>query len=121
MKREFFLDSDGVVQAIETETQILGLFGKYRPLSNFHKDPVEVDGITYRWSEAAYMVEKTLDEDEKHLMLLCNTPGEASGANLLKTSFAEIFSFPLEISTSKRPIGGEMTIGGNPLPMERTI
>lgn len=80
MKREDFLDSNGVVQAIETEDKILGLFGKYRPLSNFHEADVEVDGYTYRWSEAAYMAEKTFSLDEKRALRCCFT---AAGAKTL--------------------------------------
>lgn len=75
--REDFMDGDGIVQAIETETQIFGLFGKYRALSNFHEEPLIVDGLKFRWSEAAYMAEKTFLAKEKLALMECETPGRA--------------------------------------------
>lgn len=73
MKREDFFDENGVVQAIETETQILGLFGKFRPLSNFHLEPFIVDGLKFQTSEAAYMAEKTFLAKEKLALVACET------------------------------------------------
>jgi ribA/ribD-fused uncharacterized protein len=63
--RQDFMDANGVVVPEETDTQILGLFGKYRPLSNFHRKSLTVDGIEYWTSEAAYMAEKTDVLEEK--------------------------------------------------------
>lgn len=77
MKREMFMDGDGVVQAIETETHIFGLFGKFRALSNFHEEPLIVDGLKFRWSEAAYMAEKTFLAKEKLAIMACDTPAKA--------------------------------------------
>lgn len=59
------MNEAGVVVPEVTDTQILGLFGVYRALSNFHECPVEVDGRVFGNSEAAYMAEKTDDEVEK--------------------------------------------------------
>ena len=64
LTREDFLQN-GVVQPIVTDSAILGLYGPYRCLSNFHKHPFVFRGRTYQTSEAAYMSEKTLDPREK--------------------------------------------------------
>lgn len=62
------MDANGVVVPEETEDSILGLFGKYRALSNFHEAPITVGGLTYHTSEAAYMAEKTdVLEEKLHL------------------------------------------------------
>lgn len=47
------------MDTLEDGFRILGLFGKYRPLSNFHMEPLVVEGRTFPCSEAAYMAEKT--------------------------------------------------------------
>lgn len=70
LTREDFM-VDGVVVPEETEDSILGLFGKYRPLSNFHDAAVTVAGRTYRCSEAAYMAEKTDNYTEKNILTNC--------------------------------------------------
>ena len=77
MDKKYFQDSDGVVQAIETEDKILGLFGKYRPLSNFHVANVQIGDLVFRSSEAAYMAEKTPLLLEKLALLQAPTPSEA--------------------------------------------
>lgn len=77
MKREDFIDEKGVVQAIETDTGIYGLFGKYRPLSNFHIERLHVSGLFYTSSEAAYMSEKTYKLSEKITLCNCSTGLEA--------------------------------------------
>lgn len=85
MKREDFLDENGQVQAIETDTGIYGLFGKYRPLSNFHVEPLEVDGLVYQTSEAAYMAQKTFLETEIVALAKCKTGPEAKRLGQLVT------------------------------------
>lgn len=77
MKREDFFDENGIVQAIETDTGIYGLFGKYRPLSNFHVERMEVDGWIFNSSEAAYMAQKTDIMPEKLTLCKCSTGPEA--------------------------------------------
>jgi N-glycosidase YbiA len=83
---------DGVVVPEETETGIYGLFGKYRPLSNFHMAPVVVDGRTYKCSEAAYMAEKTfLDWQKDHLTTLGAKEAKAYGQVVtLRTDWEEV-------------------------------
>lgn len=70
MPREHFLNENGVVDTLESDNKILGLFGKYRPLSNFHTEYVTVDVLTYRCSEAAYMAQKTDSMEEKRKLTL---------------------------------------------------
>jgi ribA/ribD-fused uncharacterized protein len=67
-----FINELGKVDCIENNTTIYGLFGKYRPFSNFHLEPVTVSGLTYRCSEAAYMAEKTLVESERLALTTMN-------------------------------------------------
>ena len=61
-------------EAVETETGIYGLFGKYRPLSNFHLEDFIFEGRKYRCSEAAYMSCKTIDIDEKMNLTVMDGP-----------------------------------------------
>lgn len=68
MSKEHFLNEHGIVDTLESDTRILGLFGKYRPLSNFHAQTVEVDTFTYKCSEAAYMAEKTPHDSQKEAL-----------------------------------------------------
>lgn len=65
MKKEFFLNDNGDVVAIETKDAIHGLFGKFRPLSNFHVEDLIVDDMLFHCSEAAYMAQKTHNLNEK--------------------------------------------------------
>lgn len=59
-------------------TPITVFFGSYRFLSNFFLCPVELDGIRYTSSEAAYQAQKTLDTRiRKQFALL--TPAAAKG------------------------------------------
>jgi ribA/ribD-fused uncharacterized protein len=51
-----------------TDTAILGFFGDYKWLSNFHLVPIYYDGRLYGSTEAAYMATKTLDEDLRNLL-----------------------------------------------------
>lgn len=46
-----------------TDTQILGFFGNYRFLSNFHLEAVVVGGRAYPSAEHAYMAQKSLDPE----------------------------------------------------------
>lgn len=77
MKREDFFDENCIVQAIETDTGIYGLFGKYRPLSNFHQEGFFVNGIHFHTSEAAYMAQKTFHMPEVYALSECSTGLEA--------------------------------------------
>lgn len=52
-------------QARQNDKEIVGFFGDYRWLSNFHLAPVEFEGLTYPSSEAAYQAAKTLDLDKR--------------------------------------------------------
>jgi ribA/ribD-fused uncharacterized protein len=51
-----------------TDRAILGMFGEYKWLSNFHLVPIEYEGRLYGSTEAAYMATKTLDEDMRDLL-----------------------------------------------------
>jgi ribA/ribD-fused uncharacterized protein len=71
-RREDFINEQGIVDTIESSTHIYGLFGKYRPLSNFHMENLVVDEITFRCSEAAYMSKKTRNYDHKKYLASLN-------------------------------------------------
>ncbi len=46
---------------IHNDREIKGFFGEWRFLCNFHKCPVEFEGVIYPSTENAYMAAKTLD------------------------------------------------------------
>jgi ribA/ribD-fused uncharacterized protein len=48
---------------IVTDESILGFFGDYRFLSNFHLCDIDVDGIVYPSTEHAYMAMKSSDRN----------------------------------------------------------
>jgi len=50
---------------VHDENQILGFFGPYRFLSNFHQCPVYFEGFLYPSSENAFMAAKTLDVEQR--------------------------------------------------------
>jgi ribA/ribD-fused uncharacterized protein len=50
---------------VHNENEILGFFGPYRFLSNFHQCPVYFEGIQYPSTENAFMAAKTLDLDQR--------------------------------------------------------
>jgi len=50
---------------VHTENEILGFFGPYRFLSNFHKCPVYFEGVLYPSTENAFMAAKTLDIEQR--------------------------------------------------------
>jgi ribA/ribD-fused uncharacterized protein len=50
---------------VHSDTEIKGMFGEYRYLSNFHNCPVQFDGVIYPSSENAYMAAKTLDLQQR--------------------------------------------------------
>lgn len=56
---------NGVWLPTVTDQHILGFFGEYRWMSNFHPLPqqIVVDGVPFWTSEAAYMAGKTTDEE----------------------------------------------------------
>ncbi len=58
-----------------TEDSILGFFGDYRFLSNFHECEVTLNNITYPSSEHAYMAMKVVSKEER--LLISNIDGTA--------------------------------------------
>jgi ribA/ribD-fused uncharacterized protein len=78
--RQDFMNADGVVVPEITATHIYGLFGPYRALSNFHKESLVVDGITFWSSEAAYMAQKTDILAEKLALSRIVEPSEVKKA-----------------------------------------
>lgn len=58
-----------------TNKHILGFFGEYRWLSNFHMCPVEVCGISYPSAEHAYQAYKTLSRRERQRIAKTSSPG----------------------------------------------
>lgn len=63
---------------METEqAKILGFFGEYRFLSNFHPSVVILDGQRYPTVEHAYQAAKTLDAEQRAHILQAPTPKEA--------------------------------------------
>ncbi len=52
---------------IHDERNIKGLFGEYRYLSNFEVCDVIIDGELYGSAEAAYMAQKTLNQEVRNL------------------------------------------------------
>lgn len=65
--------------------KILGFFGPYRFLSNFHKVPVVLDGETYPTTEHAYQAAKTFDLDARKVIRVLPEPRDArrAGQNLV--------------------------------------
>jgi hypothetical protein len=55
-----------------TDHAILGFFGEFRFLSNFHSAVLEVDGLTFMNSEAAYMAQKSVDPLVREQFLFLN-------------------------------------------------
>lgn len=62
------------------QKSILGFFGPYRFLSNFHFVNVELDGEIYRTTEHAYQAAKTLDTEERRKIRDLLQPREARQA-----------------------------------------
>jgi ribA/ribD-fused uncharacterized protein len=56
---------------------ILGFFGAYRYLSNFHMAPVEMDGLEYPSTEHAYQAAKSTDAAERRKIREAPRPTEA--------------------------------------------
>lgn len=57
---------------IHDDNQVLGFFGDYRYLSNFHTCKVQFDGIIYPSSENAYMAAKSLNPEVRKRFLTCS-------------------------------------------------
>jgi ribA/ribD-fused uncharacterized protein len=72
---------DWQLYAVHDEQQILGFFGDYRWLSNFHECPVFFEGMKFPSSENAYQAAK-VDQDYRHHFQTCS-PRESK--NLWKT------------------------------------
>lgn len=68
---------DGKTYPTVTEDSILGFFGEYRFLSNFHICEVVVDRVVFNSSEAAYMAQKTLDSGVVYELAALTDPKEA--------------------------------------------
>lgn len=62
---------------------ILGFFGPYRFLSNFHFVNVEYDGMVYRTTEHAYQAAKTLDSEARQRIQRMTAPRDARAAGQL--------------------------------------
>lgn len=65
--------------------QILGFFGEYRYLSNFHMKDFVLDTITFNCSEQAYMYQKTMVPKELTRILNCKTGPEAKKIGCMVT------------------------------------
>lgn len=59
---------------------ISGFFGFYRPFSNFHYIPIEMDGIVYPTTEHAYQAAKTDDVDARRDICCLSSPALARKA-----------------------------------------
>ncbi len=68
------INEDGSRLPTVTQDAILGFFGDYRYLSNYHICPVTIERITYGSSEAAYMAQKTDDLDTQMLFSVISPP-----------------------------------------------
>lgn len=104
MSKEHFINHDGVVDCLEDDTRILGLFGKYRPLSNFHMEDVRVGGLIFKCSEAAYMAEKTdVDAEIQALTLMSAGDAKRFGQRVtIRSNWDEVkFSAMLEVIRCK--------------------
>jgi ribA/ribD-fused uncharacterized protein len=62
-----------------TKDSILGFFGEYRFLSNFHilETPIELFGLSFNTSEGAYMASKTDDFSVQMKIAATSKPAEA--------------------------------------------
>jgi ribA/ribD-fused uncharacterized protein len=56
---------------------ILGFFGRYAFLSNFHPSPIEVDGSVYPTVEHAFQAAKTTDPAKAREIRKAKKPGDA--------------------------------------------
>ena len=77
---------DGARHPTVTDHEILGFFGPYRFMSNFHMLPVRVGDIWYPSTEHAYMAYKTDDREIKKYI-----------ANLEKASEARKFGQTIQL------------------------
>ena len=64
-------------QPTVTDTHILGFFGKYRWLSNFHMCPLSYKGVSFPSAEHAYQAMKSEDPEVWRLVANLPTPEEA--------------------------------------------
>lgn len=91
--RQDFLNEKGVVVPYEDESNILGFYGKYRPLSNFHIETFHIDGFDVLCSETAYMMQKTdvLEEKRNLVRLATATEVKAYGQKVtLRSDWEEV-------------------------------
>ena len=80
---------NGAKLATVTDDKVLGFFGPYRFLSNFHRCPVELDGIVYPSSEHAYMACKSVSLEERRRIAGLTNPAEAKRYGRTMTISAE--------------------------------
>ena len=77
---------------VHTENEILGFFGPYRFLSNFHKCPVYFEGVLYPSTENAFMAAKTLDiEQRKQFVHIEPNEAKALGRKINLRSNCNLF------------------------------
>lgn len=68
-----------------TSKPILGFFGEYRFLSNYHLCTCVVDDIPFKSSEHAYMYQKSFDPIYQQMIINAPTPKDAKkiGSNVI--------------------------------------
>lgn len=67
-----------------TDSAILGFFGDYRFLSNFHLVDIPMFGFIYPSTENAYMAAKTLSEEERERFVYLDPPVARKLGQLVK-------------------------------------
>ena len=72
-----------------TKTHILGFFGAYRWLSNFHASPIQYRGIEFPSAEHAYQAMKSEDPEVWRLVANLPTPKEAKSWGLTRIQLRE--------------------------------
>lgn len=78
-------DLEAVQYALEHKIQIVdgricGFFENYRFLSNYHKHPVEFEGLMYPSTEHAYQAAKSIIESERRFIQALSSCGSARKA-----------------------------------------
>jgi len=101
--------------------------GEYRFLSNFWPAVVVFEGITYPTTEHAYQAAKTLDQDDRLIISLMATPGQAKRAgrkivirddwndikvDVMRSLLEQKFSYP-ELKQQLLATGTQRLVEGN--------
>lgn len=68
---------DGQRLPTVSDSAIMGFFGPYRFLSNYHLVPIEIGGVVYPSTEHAYMAQKTLDPEIRRHIASLALPADA--------------------------------------------